>query len=114
MLEKRDEEDITLVRAGLGSVQLLLLGWPLQPVGCRLVWALPFKCLRSEGRLEAGVKELIGVFHNLPAVKPLSVLHVKKCNHFMEGSPSLLTSFLMVFALCPSVAAAPADQVGGG
>lgn len=31
----------------------------------------------------------------------------------MEGSPSLLTSFLVVFALCPSVAAAPANQAGG-
>lgn len=32
MLEKRDEEDITVVGAGLGSVQLLHLGQPL-PVG---------------------------------------------------------------------------------
>lgn len=112
MLEKRDEEDITLVGTGLGSIQLLHLGRPL-PVGCRLLWALSYRCLHSEGRLEAGVKELPGVFYDLPAAKPLSVLHVKKDDHFMEGSPSLLTSFLVVFALCPSVAAAPADQVGG-
>lgn len=48
MLEKRDEEDITLLGAGLGSVQLLHLGQPL-PVGCRLLWALPYRCLHSEG-----------------------------------------------------------------
>lgn len=60
-----------------------------------------------------GVKEIIGVFYGLPAAKPLSVLRVKKDDHFMEGSPSLLTSFLVVFALCPSVAAAPANQAGG-
>lgn len=86
MLEKRDEEDITLVGAGLGSIQLLHLGRPL-PVGCRLLWALSYRCLHSEGRLEAGVKELPGVFLRLACSETSVSLTCEKGRSLYGGQP---------------------------